>query len=167
VEAFRGPFEAVFQGRWFSQYPPGAPAAYAMGRLIGLDWLVGPLAGVALLAATGWVAGALHGPAARRATIVLGAVSPFVLFQAGSYLSHPIAGGLLAGALAAFVAAERSQRQRGYLACGFLLGAAFSVREAASVLFALPLAIRLIAAGAVRIDPDNPRLVHVDEQAID
>jgi phosphoribosylglycinamide formyltransferase-1 len=29
----------------------------------------------------------------------------------------------------------------------------------------LPRAIRLIASGAVRIDADNPRLVHVDEQA--
>jgi phosphoribosylglycinamide formyltransferase-1 len=29
----------------------------------------------------------------------------------------------------------------------------------------LPRAIRLIAAGAVRVDPENPRLVHVDEQA--
>jgi phosphoribosylglycinamide formyltransferase-1 len=31
----------------------------------------------------------------------------------------------------------------------------------------LPRAIRLIAAGAVRIDPENPRLVHVDEQAVE
>jgi phosphoribosylglycinamide formyltransferase-1 len=31
----------------------------------------------------------------------------------------------------------------------------------------LPRTIQLIAAGAVRIDPDNPRVVHVDEQAID
>ena len=31
----------------------------------------------------------------------------------------------------------------------------------------LPEAIRLIAAGAVRIDPSNPRLVHVDEHAAD
>jgi phosphoribosylglycinamide formyltransferase 1 len=31
----------------------------------------------------------------------------------------------------------------------------------------LPRAIRLIAAGAVRIDSENPRLVHVDEHAAD
>jgi phosphoribosylglycinamide formyltransferase-1 len=31
----------------------------------------------------------------------------------------------------------------------------------------LPRAIHLIATGAVRIASENPRLVHVDEQAID
>jgi phosphoribosylglycinamide formyltransferase-1 len=31
----------------------------------------------------------------------------------------------------------------------------------------LPRTIQLIAAGAVRIDPDNPRVVHVDEQPAD
>jgi phosphoribosylglycinamide formyltransferase-1 len=29
----------------------------------------------------------------------------------------------------------------------------------------LPEAIRLIAAGAARIDPENPRVVHVDAEA--
>jgi len=68
-----------------------------------------------------------------------------VLFQAGAFLSHPIAGGLLAGALAAVVAAERDDRQRWYAVSGILLGFSFVTREAASVLFALPLAVRLLA----------------------
>jgi hypothetical protein len=73
-----------------------------------------------------------------------GVLSPFVLFQSGSFLSHPIAGGFLAGALAAFVAGETSGRQRWFAASGALLGAGFLSREAASVLFALPLAARLV-----------------------
>ena len=32
-----------WQGRLFSQYPPGASAFYALGRLVGLEWLVGPV----------------------------------------------------------------------------------------------------------------------------
>jgi hypothetical protein len=195
VDAFRGPFEVIFQGRWFSQYPPGAPAAYALGRLVGLDWLVGPLAGLVLLAATGWTSSVLFGRGVGRATLVLGVLSPFVLFQAGSFLSHPIAGAVLAVALATFVAAERSTERQatatevqvwpsaagearrraaadtrrpgetrrpgawtaaplgpdlGYLACGFFLGAAFLVREPATVLFALPLGIRLLRLGRWR-----------------
>jgi hypothetical protein len=31
----------------------------------------------------------------------------------------------------------------------------------------LPRAIRLIASGAVGLDPDNPRLVHVDESVME
>src|SRR5205814_3051915 len=59
VAAFRGPFELVWQGRMFSQYPPGAPAVYALGSLVGLEWLVGPVACMLLIAATALTARAL------------------------------------------------------------------------------------------------------------
>jgi hypothetical protein len=144
ADALRGPFEVLFDGRLFSQYPPGAPAAYALGRLIGLEWLVGPLACLALIAATRWTAVVLFGPATGLAVLCLGVLSPFVLFQAGSFLSHPIAGGLLAGALATFVAGERDGRQRWYALSGALLGASLLTREASSILFSLPLAARLL-----------------------
>jgi hypothetical protein len=145
TQAVRGPFEALWQGRLFSQYPPGAPAAYALGQLVGLEWLVGPIACLALIAATRWTAGVLFGPACALVVLCLGALSPFLLFQAGSFLSHPIAGGLLAGALATFVAGERRGHLRWYAWSGVLLGAGFVTREAASVLFALPLGVRLLA----------------------
>jgi hypothetical protein len=143
-EAFRGPFEVVWRGRIFSQYPPGAAAVYALGRLVNLEWLVGPIACVVLIGATAWTARTLHGPVCGLAALGLGIISPFILFQAGSYLSHPIAGGLLAGAIAAFVAGEGYRSERWYAVCGALLGAAFLVREVASVLVALPLGVRLL-----------------------
>ena len=144
VDSFKGPFQVVWRGQLFSQYPPGAPAIYAVGRAIGLEWLVGPLACAALLGATAWTARTLFGAACGLAVLALGSISPFVLFQAGSYLSHPVAGGLLACALASFVAGECGDSRRWYAACGALLGAAFMAREAASVLFALPLGVWLI-----------------------
>ena len=143
VQDFRGPFEVVTDGRWFSQYPPGAPAVYALGQLVGLGWLVGPIACAALIGATAWSAGALFGPPTGLVVLLLGALSPFVLFQSGSFLSHPIAGGMLGGALASFVAGERSSRRRWFVLCGALLGGGFLAREAASALFALPLVGRL------------------------
>ena len=146
AEAFRGPFQVVWQGRIFSQYPPGAPAMYALGQLVNLEWLVGPLACLALLAATAWTANAVYGRVCAAAVLVLGVLSPFVLFQAGSFLSHPIAAGFLAGALAGFVAAERGRSPLWYAASGALLGAAFVTREVASVLFAVPLGVRLLLA---------------------
>jgi hypothetical protein len=146
VDAFKGPFELTLNGRWFSQYPPGAAAAYAIG-----GWLAGPLAGLVLLASVAWVAGRLYGPGARGVATLLGVLSPFVLFQSGSYLSHPIAAALLGLALAAFVLAETSpHRHLAYAVCGALLGLAFLAREAASLLFGLPLAIRLFSSGRWR-----------------
>jgi hypothetical protein len=145
VDAFKGPFEVLWQNRLFSQYPPGASAIYALGDAVGLGWLVGPLACAVLIGATAWSARALFGPTCGLAVLVLGLISPFVAFQAGSFLSHPIAGGMLAAALAAFVAGECRGSLRWYAVCGALLGAAFVAREAASVLFALPLGVRLLA----------------------
>ncbi len=145
VDAFRGPFQVISNGRWFSQYPPGAPLAYALGDLVGLEWLVGPLACAALIGATSWSAKALHGRGTGYVVLLLGVLSPFILFQAGSFLSHPIAGGLLAAALAAFVKAERDRNEPWYAISGALLGGAFLTREAASVLFALPLLGWLLA----------------------
>jgi hypothetical protein len=144
VDAFKGPFEVLWQGRLFSQYPPGAPTVYAVGKAISLEWLVGPLACAALIGATAWTARTLFGTACGLAVLALGSISPFVLFQAGSYLSHPVAAGLLAFALASFVAGECGGSARWYAVCGTLLGAAFMAREAASVLFALPLGVWLI-----------------------
>ena len=144
-DAFKGPFEVVWQGRMFSQYPPGAPAVYALGQLVGLEWLVGPLACLVLIGATAWTAGALFGPGCGLAALGLGVLSPFILFQSGSFLSHPIAAGWLAAALAAFAAGERYRDLRWYGVCGALLGGGFVSREAASVLFALPLGARLVA----------------------
>jgi hypothetical protein len=144
TDAFKGPFEVLSQGQIFSQYPPGTPAIYALGEVVHLEWLVGPLAGVLLIASTAFTARTLFGSACALAVLGLGALSPFILFQAGSYLSHPVVGGLLAGALAAFVAAECGRGPRWYAVSAALLGAGFLGREVASVLFALPLGARLL-----------------------
>jgi 4-amino-4-deoxy-L-arabinose transferase-like glycosyltransferase len=144
AQAFKGPFQVLWHGRLFSQYPPGTAAVYALGQLVGLEWLVGPFACLVLIGATSWVAGVLYGRATGLVVLALGVLSPFVLFQAGSFLSHPIAGGLLAAALAAFVAGERDGHQRWYVLSGVLLGIGFLTREASSVLFALPLGLRLL-----------------------
>jgi hypothetical protein len=142
--AFKGPFTVELDGRIFSQYPPGAPLAYALGQLVGLQWLVGPLACLALIGATSWTAGALYGRATGVLVAGLGVLSPFILFQAGSFLSHPVAGGLLAGALAAFIAGECRGRGGWFVLSGALLGASAITREAATLLFALPLGARLV-----------------------
>ena len=111
---------------------------YAAGDLVGLAWLVGPLAGLALLggtAAAGWW---LFGRSVALTAVCLLALSPFLLFQAGSFMSHPIAGAEIACSLAAFAYAIRSGRQAFFGLSGILLGAAFDTREIAALLYGLP-----------------------------
>jgi hypothetical protein len=145
VDQLDGFQQVEWNGRWFGQYPPGAPALYALGGLVGLAWLVGPLATLALLLGTATAGWLLYDRGVALTTLVLLAISPFVLFQAGSFMSHPISGGAVACALAAFAYAQRSDRRVAYAAVGALLGLAFNAREVAAVLYGLPFAGSLLA----------------------
>jgi hypothetical protein len=145
VDKLDGFQQVEWNGRWFAQYPPGAPALYALGGLVGLAWLVGPLATVALLVGTtaaGWL---LYDRAVALTALVLLAVSPFVLFQAGSFMSHPISGGAVACSLAAFAYGVRTHKRAAFLWVGALLGFAFNAREVAAVLYGLSYAVWLLA----------------------
>jgi hypothetical protein len=144
VNYLKSYFETVMDGRWFAQYPPGAPAVYALGGLVGLAWLMGPLCGLGLILATASAARTLHGPSAGWIALGLGVLSPFILFQSGAFMSHPIAGAALAGALAAFAFAERTGRLRWYAVSGALLGWGLLSRELSTVLFGAPLVIWLL-----------------------
>jgi hypothetical protein len=131
--------QVLWEHRWFVQYPPGAPAVYALGRLVGLAWLMGPLVSLAMVLCTAEVARLWFGKLAALTALGLGAVSPFVLFQAGAFMSHPIAGAALAGGLAAFAHGERSRRLRLFGVAGACVGFAFLTREYSTVLFAIPM----------------------------
>jgi hypothetical protein len=136
---FKYYFETTDNGRWFAQYPPGAPAVYALGSLVGLEWLMGPLTSLALIFASAFAARQFFSSQTAAVVLCLGAISPFILFQAGAFMSHPVAGATLAGALAAFAYAQRTRRTKWYLGTGALLGWGLLTRELSTVLFALPL----------------------------
>jgi 4-amino-4-deoxy-L-arabinose transferase-like glycosyltransferase len=145
VDKLDGFQQVEWNGRWFGQYPPGAPALYALGGVVGLAWLVGPLSTLALLLGTlaaGWL---LYDRAVALTALALLAISPFVLFQAGSFMSHPIAGGAVACSLAAFAYGVRAQKRAAFVWVGALLGLAFNAREVAAVLYGLAYAVWLLA----------------------
>ena len=78
---------------WVSQYPPGFPAALAVASMVGPAWLLGPiLLGMAVYLTTQIGDRLFPGD---RATARLGgalmAVSPFLAFHAGAYMSHVLA----------------------------------------------------------------------------
>jgi hypothetical protein len=86
---FFGTMQTVsWAGRWFSHFPIGGPAIYALGLLLGLPQLVNPLlAGCASAAVYRFLA-AIGDETEARATALLFALSPFVLIVAGSRLDH-------------------------------------------------------------------------------
>ncbi len=144
--------QVEWNGRWFSQYPPGAPALYALGDLVGLAWLVGPLATLALVLATLVTGSLLFDRWVGLTALVLLALSPFVLFQSGSFMSHPIAGGAVACALATFAYGLRASGHRdhargrlAFIATGVLLGLAFNAREVTAVVYGSVFGVWLLA----------------------
>jgi len=74
--------------RWYSQYPPGHPAALAIGVWIGAPWLIPIL--FSLL--TAWLitdtARRLFGEPVARVTLVLLVAAPFFWFMGASFMNH-------------------------------------------------------------------------------
>lgn len=128
------------EGRRFGQFPMGGPAMLALGSLLRLEWLVGPLFG-AVSAVLAW---ALFRRIEPRAGVALGAavlfaVAPFTVFMAGSHMNHVTA---LAWILVGMVGLERAladgARWTAGLVTGLGFGIAATIRPVDAFAFALP-----------------------------
>lgn len=89
--AFQGPFMVARDGRWFSQYAPMTSALLAIGIRFGVPWLVEPLLGTLALWGIDRIGRRLFGARTALLALGLGALSPFYLYLAASYLSHTVA----------------------------------------------------------------------------
>jgi hypothetical protein len=136
--------------RWVSKYPPGWPAMLALGWLVGVPWLAGPLALAAAVLAAGWLGTELHGPRIGLLAAGLLAVSPFALLMGAGWLAHTPALALGLGCLAALARARRPPRGRWLLMAGFMAGAAIAVRPVSAVALLLPALIWSSAGGRWR-----------------
>ncbi len=141
IEFFIGQFLLEHDGRWFSQYPPGHSMLLALGLLVGLPWLVNPLALAGTVPLVYGIARRLLGEPTGRLATVLYTFSPFVLLMSGSYMNHVTAGFFLALALYAVVRVVGDRAAgRWVAAAGFALGVGAATRPLEAVAWAAVLA---------------------------
>jgi hypothetical protein len=132
--AFPAEYVLVHGGRWFSKYFPGWPLVLALGVPLDATWLVNPLlGGIGVLLAHAWVR-RLFDRGLANATILLLALSPWLVFTSAALMAHPLS---LALALAALVALERgfeAERASWFVLAGLAAGAVFLARPLEGVI---------------------------------
>jgi hypothetical protein len=145
--AFRYPefFSSIhvvdMQGRVYSQFPAGGPAMLAIGVMLGVPWLVGPVFGaVAVFAFAAYVRTTEQRPGNALAATVIFAFAPFALFMSGSHMNHVTTLAWLMIAVAAMAYAISSDTPRPWTALlsGFGFGMAATIRPVDAIAFALP-----------------------------
>ncbi len=144
IDSFPIPFFGVVNGHWVSQYGPGAALILVPGILLGAPWLVQPLLGLGALALVGATARRLYGTWVALLAVLLGALSPFFLFQIGTYFSHPQAAFFVALSLYFFVRSGCGEHPWTTALAGAALGMAALCREFDGVLVSLPLTAALL-----------------------
>src|SRR5579859_274136 len=137
VDRFPGPFMVQYDGRWFSQYPPGTSTMLAVGVALGVPWLVEPVLGTLALLGIGLTAARLYDRRIATVTVLLGALSPFYSYLAASYLSHAVALFFYAWGFWALVRFAQGGRGWNLPLAATLLGMAALTRDLVGLLFAL------------------------------
>ena len=146
-DAFPMPFSTLYQERWFVQYPPGTAATLALGYRLGIPWLVQPLMAAGAVVLIVLTAQRQYGSGTAALVLLLLVSSPFLLLNAGAFLSHVPALFFVSVALYA-VTRYADRPSAGWAAlCALGLGLAFLTREVASVLFAVTVVLAGLGRG--------------------
>lgn len=139
-EFFQSAFVQIYDGRWFSKYPPGYPLMLALGVWAGVPWLVNAFSAGASLALIYAAGLRMFGRQVAAWAGLFGLISPWVIFMSGSYMSHPTTMLWVALFLYALVQSRLSEAVAGSrrsfgppsrwaLVAGFAIGMAFITRE--------------------------------------
>jgi len=109
-------------GRWYSMYPIGGPALLAVGTALHATWLVNPVLTALTACALYRFAAAAFGEGPGRASVLLFALSPFVLIMGASEMNHVGGLALATLALAALTTWATSARSGAVLGAAVLIG---------------------------------------------
>ena len=129
-------------GRWYSQFPIGGPAAFAVAMLLGVTWLLNPLLAGLTVVNVYRFASRAYGTGEARVAAVLCATCPFLLWMSGSYMNHTLVAFLVTLALAELPAWDDVTdrvRMRRSVVIGLALGAAVTVRPLDGAIAAIAL----------------------------
>jgi hypothetical protein len=137
---FFGMDNVIDRERWYSQFPIGGPAFYAIGLAVRAAWLVNPvllaltIPNVYAFARRGW------DERTARATVLVLVLAPWPLFMSASYMNHVPVLWLVSVALAQLTiwheAETRAVAWRSAVLIGLAIGAAAAVRPLDAVIVA-------------------------------
>jgi hypothetical protein len=142
---FYPPLTVVNDGRWASIFPFGHPLLLAPGELLGVSWLMPPLAGAASVVLLFAIARRWYGTGTALVASLLLATSPFFLMQSSNYMSHVSALLYLLAALACIVLPRARIAGFGMLA-GIAFGLLFNTRPLTAAVLAPAFALLLLPA---------------------
>ena len=129
-EFFRCAFLAHHNGRLFSIMPVGWSLVLAPGILLGIPWVVSPLCTALGVVLTYRVGHSIYGHRTGLLAATLMALSPFVLFHAGTYLAHQASLVAFMAFLALFVRLERGESATSlYVLLGLVTAALPIIRQ--------------------------------------
>ncbi|MDB5366285.1 MAG: hypothetical protein JWM77_2212 [Rhodospirillales bacterium] len=132
-------------GKWIGQYPPGWPAVLVPFRMLHIPaWLANVMMGTALLAATARMALRLLPPTEAALATCAVALTPFIVFNNGSFYSHQMPA--LLGVLFALVSLNflRAPSWPAALAGGVCLGLIGITRYMDVLALATPFGVLLL-----------------------
>jgi hypothetical protein len=90
-EAFNFLHIMIYQGKWYGIMNPGWPAFLAVGELVGQPGLVNPVLGaLALLVFLAFFREAGLDKTEGKLAVLFMALSPFLIFMSGTFMSHPV-----------------------------------------------------------------------------
>lgn len=158
--SFLVPFVVDYHGDRFGKYPPGWPAALAIGARAGVAWLVNPLLAGLAVWLTFRLGEKISGPLVGLLAALLLGCSPMFLMLSGSYLSHTFAVVLTLALSLAWIDLFLEPRSRAAPAAllvaliGLSAGLLFLTRPLTGLVIVIPFAIHgfwlLAKAPAVR-----------------
>ena len=114
-------------GKWFSMFPPGWPAALAVGVIFGVPFLINPLIAALTVPVSHAFASRWASPRLAVLTTLLLMVSPWYLAMGASMFSHPLTLLLVLSAWLLMLS-EGSRRPFAWFVAGCLLGWLFLTR---------------------------------------
>jgi hypothetical protein len=135
----------IDSGRWYAQFPIGGAFVLVPGALLGVPWLGNVvLVAVATLALYAF-ARRIFGEMQGRAVAALFAVTPMVLFMAGTWMNHTSVLCLVAIVLLSLVEWERARTTPRALlwatSIGLALGLIATIRPLDAVIVAVPVGV--------------------------